>query len=199
MCGIAGHVAPRTISGLRRCSTAFPTSLKHRGPDDAGFLTWEAVPSASAAIPARAADGTLALIHRRLSMWTSASAAGSRWSTQPADTAIVLNGEIYNHLELRRELEAEGVEFRLRPIPRCSFNCSAGCGIDGLKRFVGMFAFAFFDARLRRLWLVARSVWNQAPLFFGSRTACSAFASEIRPLVDLGFAAPRGRTRVRSF
>ena len=120
--------------------------------------------------------------------WTSASAAGSRWCDLSGRYAIVLNGEIYNHLELRRELEAEGVEFRSKTDTEVLLQLFGRRGVDGLKQLVGMFAFAFFDATLRRLWLV-RDPFGIKPLFFSVRSGVLAFASEIRPLVDLGFAS----------
>jgi asparagine synthase (glutamine-hydrolysing) len=187
MCGIAGIVAPGRIERLSALLEGFSISLMHRGPDDAGFLTWDGGPLQRGRDATRMPDGRVALIHRRLSI-VDLSARG--WQPMVDATGrytIVLNGEIYNHVELRRELEAEDVEFRSQTDTEVLLQLFSRRGLEGLQRVVGMFAFAFFDGERRRLSLV-RDPFGIKPLFFSVRDGVLAFASEIRPLLDLGFA-----------
>src|SRR5262245_64010219 len=93
MCGILGVVGrPGDRARLERMAGA----MRHRGPDSGGLLTW--------------ADGALA--HRRLSILDTSAAADQPFTDPLQRAALVFNGEIYNYLELRAELEAHGHTFR---------------------------------------------------------------------------------------
>ena len=104
MCGIVGVAGDVTVS--RERLLAMRDSLRHRGPDDAGAW-WSD-------------DGRVGLGHRRLAI-IDLSAAGRQPMTDATGALqIVFNGEIYNYLELRQELEALGHRFGRRPTPRSS-------------------------------------------------------------------------------
>ncbi len=141
MCGIAGAIGvldAEVLAAVRRASNA----QSHRGPDADGFWT-----------NADTGPG-VALAHRRLSI-IDLSADG----TQPmidarSGVVLVYNGEVYNYRELRRELEAVGASFRTRTDTEVVIQAYLQWGPDSVARLRGMFAFALFDPRERRLLLV---------------------------------------------
>ncbi|MDD3450170.1 MAG: asparagine synthetase B, partial [Gammaproteobacteria bacterium] len=128
MCGIAGivlregTVAPERLEGFCR-------RLGHRGPDDAGFHL----------------DGPAGIAHTRLSV---IDLAGGRQPLIADGGRLVLaaNGEIYNHVELRAELEARGHRFTTRSDCETILHAYRAYGDDFIGRLHGMFAFALWDA-----------------------------------------------------
>src|SRR4051812_5551938 len=130
MCGIAGFLSTEGVSFDQDKTLRLMTDqLAHRGPDDVGY--W---------IDSR---GTIALGHRRLSI-VDLSCAGRQPMQSPAGWfQIVLNGEIYNYRELRRELAAKGVKLRSDSDTEVALAAFDVWGVEeAVKRFVGMFAFA---------------------------------------------------------
>src|SRR4029077_20989215 len=147
MCGIAGIVAPRRIERLPALLDGFSTSLRHRGPDDVGFLTWDGGSLCAGRDATRIDEGRLALVHRRLSIVDLSERGWQPMVDPTGQYAIVLNGEIYNYPELRRELEATGIQFRSQTDTEVLLQLLIRSGIPALRRVVGMFAFAFLDTR----------------------------------------------------
>ncbi len=140
--------------------------MAHRGPDGSGVWTASGV----------------GLGHRRLSI---IDLAGSPQPMHSADgrAAIVFNGEIYNYRELRRELAAEGVQFRTDGDTEVILASWQRWGVDCLRRFNGMFAFALYDFSSRSL-LLARDRLGVKPLFTAQLADGSlAFASELKGLL----------------
>lgn len=164
MCGIVGILnldgAPADGAVVKAMSEA----LAHRGPDGEGLHV----------------DGALALGHRRLSIIDLSAAANQPMLSPDGRIALIYNGEIYNFRELRRELEAEGWAFRTRSDTEVLI---AGYAIWGIRRLVeridGMAAFALWDARDRRLFLV-RDRFGIKPLYLWRTRKTLAFASEIK-------------------
>ena len=140
-------------------------ALSHRGPDAEGAYT----------------DPAVRLGHRRLSILDLAggaqpmSSADGRWH-------IVFNGEIYNYVELRRDLEARGVVFQTQSDTEVLLQAWAEDGADCLPRLNGMFAFAIWDAREKRLTL-ARDPLGIKPLYYANHRGELLFASELRSLL----------------
>ncbi|NDB95886.1 MAG: asparagine synthetase B, partial [Verrucomicrobia bacterium] len=135
MCGIAGFTTHRHAPEQPGAAlSAMTRALQHRGPDAEGAYT----------------DPAVHLGHRRLSILDLAggaqpmSSADGRWH-------IVFNGEIYNYLELRRDLEARGAAFRTQSDTEVLLQAWAEDGVDCLPRLNGMFAFAIWDSREKRL------------------------------------------------
>jgi asparagine synthase (glutamine-hydrolysing) len=168
MCGITGLAgfAPEDAARIVRAMTS---ALSHRGPDDAG--AWTDVSG-------------LAFGHRRLSV-VDLSAAGHQPMRSPsARYVITFNGEIYNHLELRDELERAGLAPAWRghsdtEVLLAGFDA---WGIEAtLQRANGMFALALWDAQRRELSL-ARDRIGEKPLYFGWIGGRFAFASEMKAL-----------------
>ena len=175
MCGIAG--AYRPIGGsvsepevLRRMAEC----LRHRGPDDSGL--W------------REREGRCGMAHRRLSIIDLSSKAAQPMASSDGAVVLAFNGEIYNHAELRRELEQLGrrnwqtdhsdTEVFLR--------CYEEWGVRAFDRFQGMFAGAIFDARdpRRPFMHLVRDRLGVKPLYLARTTSGEwLFASEIRALL----------------
>lgn len=167
MCGILGVLGPgggaAVEPGVFRAALS---TLTHRGPDEEGAYFGDGV----------------ALGIRRLSI---VDIAGGHQPVCSEDGAIqvVHNGEIYNHAELRRELEAIGHRFRSRSDAEILPHGYEAWGLDGLlERLRGMFAFAIWDGRTRSLCL-ARDRMGIKPLYYLERGGHLYFASEIRAIL----------------
>ncbi len=167
MCGIAGyldraHAGPRDAASVR----AMMDALAHRGPDAAGLFT----------------DGPVVLGHRRLSIIDLRAEANQPIASEDGAVVVVANGEIYNFRELGRELLKKGHRLRSRSDCEVIVHLYEDEGIDCLSRLRGMFAFALWDARRRRL-LLARDRAGEKPLYWAARDGCVWFASELGALV----------------
>lgn len=165
MCGIAGGYHPGGPPARRAVVAAMADTLAHRGPDAAGVYL----------------DGPLGLGHRRLAILDLRAAANQPMSTADGSVTVVYNGEIYNHLLLRQELERTGRVFRTRSDTELLLHGYLHWGIDGLVgRLNGMAAFALWDQSRQRLHLV-RDRYGIKPLYLW-RPAVGGlfFASEIK-------------------
>ena len=161
MCGIAGYMGPATPGVLKRMLQ----TLRHRGPDDMG--TYEAPPVGIGMT-------RLAIIDLSGGRQPMTNEDGSLW--------IVFNGEIYNHRELRRDLEAAGHRFRTRSDTEAILHLYEQEGEGCVNRLRGMFAFAIWDARNTTLFL-ARDRLGKKPLYLWNRNGRLLFASEIKALL----------------
>ena len=175
MCGLVGAFKP---AGNRACSDQTLVNMRdrmaHRGPDGAGL--W------------RSTDGRCVLGHRRLSIIDLSESAGQPMSNADGTVILVFNGEIYNHSELRRELETLG-KYQWstdHSDTEVLLHAYEEWGLDCIQRFYGMFAFAIYDARIpdKPVLHLVRDRVGIKPLYF-SRTASGewVFASEIRALI----------------
>src|SRR3954465_12013485 len=163
MCGICGIAAPGGVDpgALRAVSAA----LTHRGPDAHG----------------EAALGPVASGARRLALIDLGHGA-QPIATEDGAVTVVQNGEIYNHAELRRELDAQGHRFRTRCDTEVIGHLYEHHGLAAFARLRGMFAIALWDARSRRL-VLARDRFGIKPLFHARlRDGALAFASELSAL-----------------
>ncbi len=164
MCGIAGWYrrSGRPVSEAiiaNQCDT-----IVHRGPDDSGYFV----------------DGDFGFGMRRLSI---IDLAGGHQPIFSADRryAIVLNGEIYNHPDLRRELEKAGYPFKTHSDTETLLAAYIRWGDDAWPRLQGMFAVAIWDSLTRSL-VLARDPLGIKPLYLTEQQGGIAFASEIRAL-----------------
>lgn len=163
MCGIAGfheHTA-RSPDVLR----AMVASIRHRGPDAEG--THE--------------SGSVHLGHRRLSVVDLAASRQPMFS-EDRSLVVVYNGEIYNFRELRNELRALGHRFATNGDTEILVQAYAAWGTGMLARLRGMFAFALWDERAKRLF-VARDHLGVKPLYYSWDGRLFAFASELKALL----------------
>ena len=127
-------------------------------------------------------DGPVGLGHRRLAI-LDLSAAGAQPMASPEGRVVVTyNGEIYNHLDLRRELESLGYHFRSRTDTEVLVHGYCAWGLDLVPRLNGMFAFALWDGRERSLHL-ARDRYGIKPLYYWYDGRELVFGSEIRTLL----------------
>ena len=179
MCGIAGIIGrldERNREALQRMNDA----MLHRGPDASG--TWMSEPDARG-------WGAL-LAHRRLSI-LDLSPAGAQPMVDPVTGhVVVLNGEIYNFGDLRQRLAAEGQTFRSTGDTAVMLRALALYGPDAVSWLRGMFAFACWDPKQRRL-LLARDALGIKPLYVARSPTPDAgwavvFASELRALIASG-------------
>ena len=175
MCGIAGifHVEsskPVDPERVRRMTDA----IAHRGPDGSGVWT---------------APG-IGLGHRRLSIIDLGGGA-QPMLTEDENLAVSFNGEIYNFLELRKELEASGYAFRTNSDTEVILHGWRQWGVGMVERLHGMFVFALYDVRSRQL-LLARDRLGVKPLFHAAIADGSViFGSELKALLGASRLASR--------
>ncbi|MDX9765993.1 MAG: asparagine synthase (glutamine-hydrolyzing) [Ectothiorhodospiraceae bacterium] len=170
MCGIAGVALTRVAAtNLDACCRQAAARLAHRGPDDHGQYVDP--------------DGGVALVQTRLSIIDLATGHQPLYA-QDGALALVANGEIYNHVELRAALEAKGHRFATRSDCETLLHAYAEYGDAFLDHVQGMFAFALHDRSRNRL-LLARDRLGIKPLFLVRLPDGLAFASEIKALLPL--------------
>src|SRR5581483_3090797 len=171
MCGIAGTLAldPSFSVTLEHVDRMRET-LAHRGPD--GADTWVAD------------DGRVGLGFRRLAIIDLSDSAMQPMANEDGSVRLVFNGEIYNHAEIRRELEQLGGHtFRTdHSDTEVIVHAFEQWGIDCVQRLRGMFALAIWDERARELWLVRDRIGIK-PLYWSSHHGRLNFASEIKALL----------------
>ena len=163
MCGIAGFVG----RGDRNDLIAMTRALAHRGPDQDGFHVDEGL--------------AVYLGHQRLTIRDAVGGVQPMWN-EDETVCVIFNGEIYNHVELRAELARHGHVFRSdHSDTEVLVHGYEQWGAELAGRLNGMFAFAVFDARRRRLFL-ARDRFGEKPLYYYKADGLFAFASELSAL-----------------
>lgn len=184
MCGIGGLVLAPPGPIKPEWMRSFLEHLEHRGPDDSGWLSVHRGKSCRGQEVRQDLFAELVLLHRRLSILDLSDAGRQPMGTADGRYWIVFNGEIYNHVELRQELEALGHRFCSRSDTEVLLAAFAQWGVQVFNKLVGMFAFAVLDVTARRLWL-ARDFFGIKPLYYACWQDGLAFASEITALVNL--------------
>ena len=172
MCGIVGtfvyagsdyRVSESLLVNMR-------DTMLHRGPDGAGIWLSD--------------NATIGLAHRRLAILDLSSAADQPMRNASGTLRVVFNGEIYNHRELRKELQGLGygpwsTDHSDTEVILFAFEA---WGIECIERFVGMFAIGLWDARNEELWLI-RDRLGVKPLYYSEYGGRISFASEIKALL----------------
>ena len=168
MCGITGFLGGQSVEmGVAERMAA---RIVSRGPDDVGAFT--------------DVYSGLALVHRRLSILDLSPAGHQPMRSACGRYILVYNGEIYNHLDLRSELEDAGWAFNWRGHSDTETLLAALCfwGVRGaLERVNGMFAFGLWDCAEKRLYL-ARDRMGEKPLYYGRSGEAFLFGSELKAL-----------------
>lgn len=171
MCGITGFLQPPgSADQFAPLAQAMADRIAHRGPDDHGVWV--------------DADAGVALGHRRLAILDLSPAGHQPMASASGRWVIAFNGEIYNHLELRKHLEAAGAAptWRGHSDTETLLAGIEAWGVETtLKRCVGMFAFAAWDRVERALWL-ARDRLGEKPLYYGWQGGVFLFGSELKAL-----------------
>ena len=166
MCGIAGVLYADTHRPAdRSVLQAMGDAISHRGPDGEGFFC----------------AGNVGLVHRRLAIIDLAG-GDQPIANEDESIQVVFNGEIYNHQQLRAELEAKGHRFRTRSDTEVLVHLYEEAGKDLVERLQGMFAFALWDARRRQL-LLARDHLGQKPLYVYRDSEKLVFGSELKAVL----------------
>lgn len=173
MCGIVGTLAFKnsTFRVSEPYLVRMRDAMSHRGPDAAGLFISD--------------DRRIGLGQRRLAIIDLSAKADQPMTNEDGSLWVVFNGEIYNHADIRAELEAAGghrwktdhsdTEVILHAFEQW--------GIDCVQKFRGMFAFALWDAKKRQLWLVRDRV-GVKPLYYSMHHGRINFASEIKALLE---------------
>lgn len=164
MCGICGIFSPGEAVD-RQLLERMIAALRHRGPDGAGFLV----------------RGGVGLGHRRLSIIDLEGGAQPMFNEEET-VHLVFNGEIYNYLELREELKNCGHAFKTASDTEVIIHAYEEWDLACVERFNGMFAFALWDSKLKRLFL-ARDHLGIKPLYYAWVNQTLLFASEIKSLL----------------
>ncbi|MVN20628.1 asparagine synthase (glutamine-hydrolyzing) [Mucilaginibacter arboris] len=177
MCRIAGQVSLNTHADQkRRLVNRMCLAMQHGGPDGEGLFL--------------ADKNSICFGHRRLAL-IDLSADG----TQPMQDitenyTVTFNGEIYNYLELKAELQNLGYQFKTKSDTEVILVAYASWGTNAFHRFNGMFAFALYDKRLQKVFLV-RDGSGMKPLYYHIKNKELIFASEIRAFREIGFSQNR--------
>jgi asparagine synthase (glutamine-hydrolysing) len=166
MCGLAGLYNFRSLAPADRAAVGGMTRiLIHRGPDDEGFYFTHA----------------LGLGHRRLSILDLSERGHQPMCSADGRFVIAYNGEIYNYVEIRKDLEADGYVFRTETDTEVVLALYAQKGTECLQVLNGMFALAIWDSAERTL-LLARDRVGIKPLYYAETADGIVFASEIKAL-----------------
>jgi asparagine synthase (glutamine-hydrolysing) len=168
MCGIAGIMASHRTKAIQKMTDI----MLHRGPDDSGFFH----------------DDDISLGQRRLSI-IDLHSGRQPISNEDDSLQLVCNGEIYNSPELRETLLAKGHRFKTETDVEVILHLYEEHGDNCVKHLRGMFAFAIWDTRKRRLFL-ARDHLGQKPLFFCQKNGGFAFASEVKSILTSDLVKP---------
>ena len=167
MCGIAGVL---NLKGLpvedSTVAMRMASSLVHRGPDEEGSLV----------------NGPVAFGFRRLRI-IDLETGHQPIANEHETMWVMLNGEIYNFVELRHELEQRGHRFRTQSDTEVIVHAYESYGLDFVQSLRGMFAIALWDSQSRRL-ILARDRIGKKPLFWSMRHGQLAFASELKALLS---------------
>src|SRR5215467_5762229 len=172
MCGIFGQIGSSPAN--EKCGD----ELRHRGPDDGGQKYFALLQSTV----------LVGLQHRRLSIIDLSSAGHQPMCNEDESVWITFNGEIYNFQELRAELVAAGHQFRSNSDTEVIIHGYEQWGNDVVRKLRGMFAFALWDQRLRKM-LMATDHLGKKPLFYSLASRKLVFASEIKAILKAGIPA----------
>lgn len=166
MCGIAGYVSSQTPPDAIPILQRMTSAIQHRGPDDSGYYT-----------------GPLAFLgHRRLSI-VDLSGGHQPMANEDGSLWITYNGEIFNHALLRPTLENAGHRYASHCDTETILHAFEEYGGACVQRFRGMFAFAIWDQKTRRLFC-ARDRLGKKPFYYYWNGSIFAFASEIKALLE---------------
>jgi asparagine synthase (glutamine-hydrolysing) len=168
MCGIAGIARQAPVGVTAQSLGRMAAAIRHRGPDGYGFYSGRRV----------------GLTHVRLGV-VDVGGAGQPLTNEDGQIVVTSTCEVFNHPELRHELEQRGHVFRTRCHAEVLVHGYEEWGADLLQRLDGQFAFAIYD-RNREEVFVARDRFGVRPLFYAQRNGDFFFASEIKAILATG-------------
>jgi len=184
MCGVFGLLLDEEERFPAALAATCSNMLAHRGPDDEGWLI-----GCKSEIEFLRSVGTdvvadLIFLHRRLAIIDVSTDGRQPMSSADRRFSIIFNGEIYNYIELKRELERIGYGFTTKTDTEVLLTAYRAWGSGVLTRLVGMFAFAILDRATDEVFL-ARDPFGIKPLYYSKWNGGFAFCSEIGPLLEL--------------
>lgn len=168
MSGITGIINLNQKSINQKDIKKMTDAIKHRGPDEEGYFI----------------DNNLGLGHRRLAIIDLSKAGHQPMNNKDGSLWIVHNGEVYNYLELRKELENRGYKFKSSTDTEIILYAYQEWGEKCLEKFNGRWAFAIWDRKKKELFC-SRDRIGIKPLYYFFDGKIFAFASEIKPLLKL--------------
>lgn len=171
MCGIAGIITRSNID-IHQPLVNMVDSIRHRGPDDEGIKMFHH-------------SWAVGLGHRRLSIIDLSAAGHQPMCNSDESIWIVFNGEIYNFLSVRKELEKKGHSFRSNSDTEVLIYAYQEWGIDFLSQLNGIFSLAIWDNNKREL-LIARDRAGLKPLYYSFEDKTFLFSSEIKSIIRSG-------------
>src|SRR6266480_4704078 len=172
MCGIAGILnSGLDHDDLEVRLQRFARDLRHRGPDDSGQFISK--------------NGIAGLVSTRLAIQDLSSAGHQPMATADGRYTIVFNGEVYNFIELRSELEADGETFKSDSDTEVILKMYTRYGTDCVREFAGMFGIAIWDESDQSCF-IARGALGIKPLYYFEGSGRLIFASEVRALLNSG-------------
>lgn len=177
MCGISGIFLRPGEEAQEKDLKRMAQAMSRRGPDAEGVFV----------------SGAVGLAHRRLKIIDLSDKANQPMLNEARTIGLAFNGEIYNFRALRSELEKLGALFRTRSDTEVILRAYEHWGVECLERLSGMFALAIWDGKdpeSPKL-LLARDRFGIKPLFYAENNGCFAFASELKPLMELSWLPKR--------
>ena len=168
MCGLAGRFHPELLPPAPDWCARADALLAHRGPDGNGVYR----------------DAQCELVHRRLALIDLSATGHQPMPNEDASVYVIYNGEIYNHRELRAELEGRGHVFRGTSDTEVLVHLYEDLGDRMVERLRGIFAFALYDRNRRRL-LLARDRFGVKPLFYAQHGGQWVFGSEMKAIAAI--------------
>jgi len=166
MCGIAGIINFKGQKVTEQAVSKMINTIKHRGPDDEGIFI----------------DDAIGLGFVRLSIIDLSPAGHQPKVSSDGEHVIIFNGEIFNYLELRAELEQEGVKFTTRTDTEVLLNAYIHWGENCLHKFNGMWSFAIYSKKSKSVF-IARDRYGVKPLYYYKTNSQFVFCSEIPALL----------------
>lgn len=182
MCGIAGIVRMDGEAVSKSVIQRMTDSVRHRGPDDEGIYI----------------SGPVGLGHRRLSILDLSPKGHQPMLGRDGDYVLVYNGEVYNYVEIRSELESNGHIFQSNTDSEVILAAYETWGAGCVERFNGMWAFAVFDRKANKIFC-SRDRFGIKPFYYHSTTDAFNFGSEIRQLLPLMETVRANRSVVQDF
>lgn len=167
MCGISGIIQTNGLAVEAGELQRMNAVIRHRGPDGDGFYF----------------DDCIGLAHRRLAI-LGLGDEGIQPMALDDQYVITFNGEIYNYIEIGKELEAKGYTISYQTDTEVLLKAYDCWGVDCLNRFNGMWSFALYD-RVKKLLFCSRDRFGVKPFYYTSRDSRFLFGSEIRQLLEL--------------
>lgn len=184
MCGIVGIINIKNKTAIKEKQfTLMVDLLSHRGPNDSGIFI----------------DKNVAFGHRRLSILDLSPLGKQPMSNSNSEVWIIYNGEVYNFIEIKKDLEEKGYTFKSSTDTEVILNAYIEYGIKFLNILRGMFSFAIYDKRINKIFIV-RDRLGIKPLYYSQFNGKLIFSSEIKSILHYpGFPVKENLTGISSY